>query len=89
MIFGAVIDESLGDFVRITVIATGFERHVPTRRQILEQQYGRQTTQPRQVPARPVARKPEPVTVRPTESEPDKSKFSPSNLDIPAFLRRR
>ena len=31
IIFGAVIDEQLGDQVRVTVIATGFDRHSPDR----------------------------------------------------------
>lgn len=30
LIFGAVIDENMGDNVRITVIATGFDRSVPS-----------------------------------------------------------
>ena len=43
MIFGAVIDETMGDELRITVIATGFERGL-TRRQVLQQQYARPAT---------------------------------------------
>ncbi|HJW82976.1 MAG TPA: cell division protein FtsZ, partial [Anaerolineae bacterium] len=35
LIFGAVIDENIGDAVRITVIATGFEQAAPTRRRSL------------------------------------------------------
>jgi cell division protein FtsZ len=33
IIFGAVIDDALGDEVRVTVIAAGFDGGVPTRRQ--------------------------------------------------------
>ena len=40
MIFGAVIDESMGDEMRVTVIATGFERDAGSRRQVLQRQYG-------------------------------------------------
>lgn len=36
LIFGAVVDETLGDEMRITVIATGFERN-SSRRQVLQQ----------------------------------------------------
>ncbi|MCA9916523.1 MAG: cell division protein FtsZ [Anaerolineales bacterium] len=92
MIFGAVIDESMGDEMRITVIATGFERTI-SRRQVLQQQYGRSTTPPtqrplteatvaasRQVPAREKEER---------ELEPVQPKFAPNNLEIPAFLRRR
>ncbi len=90
MIFGAVIDEGMGDEMRITVIATGFERTI-SRRQVLQQQYGRTsapTQRPkteasvasRQVPAREPAER---------EMEPVQPKFAPNNLEIPAFLRRR
>ena len=95
MIFGAVIDESMGEALRITVIATGFERSAPTRRQVLQQPYSRPARQvPPRMPASPPsattptpAPKTEPASVE-AESE-ERSKFSPSNLDIPAFLRRR
>ena len=45
LIFGAVIDESMSDQLRITVIATGFDTMRPTRRQLLEQQYRHERTQ--------------------------------------------
>lgn len=92
MIFGAVIDETMGDEMRVTVIATGFERTL-SRRQMLQQQYGRAAAppisqsrpqpqpQPVAVPAAPPAREPEPEPVQP--------RFAPNNLEIPAFLRRR
>ena len=90
MIFGAVIDENMGDELRITVIATGFERQQMTRRQLLQQQYGRTTPEPRpaieerpSVPATPSRQ------VEARERETVQPKFSPNNLDIPAFLRRR
>ena len=88
MIFGEVIDEAMGDEMRITVIATGFERTI-SRRQVLQQQYGRtvsppthrpQTESSRQVPAREREER---------EMEPVQPKFAPNNLEIPAFLRRR
>lgn len=83
MIFGAVIDESMGDTLRITVIATGFERGL-SRRQMLQQEYGRSTTaEALSRPTNPPRREP------PAEQEPVQPKFSPNNLDIPAFLRRR
>lgn len=92
MIFGAVIDETMGDEMRVTVIATGFERTL-SRRQMLQPQYGRASTppvsqsrpqpqpQPVSVPAAPPVREPEPEPVQP--------RFAPNNLEIPAFLRRR
>jgi cell division protein FtsZ len=94
MIFGAVIDETMGDEMRVTVIATGFERTL-SRRQFLQQQYSRPShtpvtqtrpqtqPQPASVAAPPTVHEPEPepATVQP--------RFAPNNLEIPAFLRRR
>lgn len=100
MIFGAVIDETMGDKLRMTVIATGFERERTSRRQMLQQQYGMSQTQPsRQVPSRYTTVPRQETTrempaeptprVEPKPTEPEKNKFSPANLDIPAFLRRK
>jgi cell division protein FtsZ len=84
LIFGAVIDDTMGDELRITVIATGFDAVSPSRRQVLRRHY--QQEQPRQevvaaVPAQQPIPEPEP--------EPVKPRFEPTSLDIPAFLRRR
>ncbi len=59
VIFGAVIDESMGDEVRVTVIATGFGGR-PRRRRI-------------EGPGTPVASEPQPVRrfERPTAAEPE------------------
>lgn len=90
MIFGAVIDEKMGDEVRITVIATGFER-TQTRRQMMQrmesslsrEQMGRDASSGQM-------RRTESVHAEaPPEPEPVQPRFSPNNLDIPAFLRRR
>jgi cell division protein FtsZ len=92
MIFGAVIDESMGDEMRITVIATGFERTI-SRRQVLQQQYGRTATPPTQRPkteASEASSRQVPAREREErELEPVQPKFAPNNLEIPAFLRRR
>ncbi len=105
MIFGAVVDENMGDALRITVIATGFESN-HTRRQLIPQisrseKSNGQTAKPPEKKETPVeepamAVKPsgqpqrEPVEAV-AQPEPAKveSRFSPNNLDIPAFLRRR
>lgn len=52
MIFGAVIDPNMGDEIRITVIATGFERASMPRRMIVEQRP--MNTAPRQQEQRPM-----------------------------------
>ena len=90
LIFGAVIDPNAGDELRITVIATGFERTGMPRRAI-ERPTGKQAVNIRQA----AQSKPQPVQ---PESEPARqpeySEFkplsvNPDDLDIPAFLRRR
>lgn len=57
IIFGAVIDPRISDEVRVTVIATGFDAPVPTRREAVKE-----------------------MEMRP---------FPTSDLDVPAFLRRK
>ncbi len=92
VIFGAVIDESLGDEIRITVIATRFD-HVHMRRQMMQRNdTGLFETAARQAmaPARPER----PVENRPVhEEEPAAEelvpRFAPGNLEVPAFLRRK
>jgi cell division protein FtsZ len=84
IIFGAVIDEGLGDELRVTVIATGFgDAKRRTRRQA-------PTAQPRteRTPA-PVAA-PAASTPRPSEGRdrPSESFEIPDEvLDVPSFLR--
>ena len=97
MIFGAVVDENMGEGIRITVVATGFE-HGPTRRQMLQQQF---TSRPKPATSSRPASSASPVTPAPSREQVDvpagqpvreekqAPKFSPNNLDIPAFLRRR
>ncbi len=84
LIFGAVIDEKMGDEVRVTVIATGFEHGSPMMRQIARD--GRPTHRPVRETA-PVASaaqtRPAPASPRPTPS------YQINDLDIPTFLRNR
>lgn len=90
LIFGAVIDEQMGDEMRITVIATGFERNA-SRRQVLQQYNSRPQEYARpQTPSTPTPPVRQMAEVSaPARQEPVAPKFSPQNLDIPAFLRRR
>jgi cell division protein FtsZ len=91
LIFGAVIDENMGDKLRITVIATGFESRHPTRREFLQQQYSqKETSQPAPAPSTSTtsATSSQRPASQPTQ-QPVQPKFAPNNLDIPAFLRRR
>jgi cell division protein FtsZ len=94
VIFGAVIDESMGDAMRVTVIATGFERTI-ARRQFVQPSYSarpstppaRQQAEPVSVPTQPPVREQQPAPQPPQQQEAPR--FAPNNLEIPAFLRRR
>lgn len=92
LIFGAVVDERMGDAIRITVIATGFDHSGgPAMRQF--------TRQARDVPAeRPsvsatAASAPRPSAPPPSQppqrAQPTPPTFRTDDLDIPAFLRKR
>lgn len=79
LIFGAVIDPNMKDEVRITVIATGFERTTPPRP--LNDPATREAKSERQaqnVPASPTSRR---------DFQP--RAFNTEDLDIPTFLRNR
>jgi cell division protein FtsZ len=99
MIFGAVIEPEMKDEIRVTVIATGFERSGVPRR-ALERLTGRADRghgQPAALPASgPFARSLEPVSVS-VDAAPKAeagpailpSTFGTEDLDIPTFLRNR
>ena len=97
LIFGAVIDPSMGEELRITVIATGFDRagvRTTVERPMMFRAEEPQTPQrPRLVqtsePTRPVP--PAPVK---RENEPVNVDFTPrtvntEDIDMPTFLRKR
>ncbi len=98
MIFGAVVDPNMGEEMRITVIATGFDRAgmAPRRIERPTTVGGRQTSasvRPAQQPAQQPAQRPVQHEDAPASSG-SLSDFSPrsyntDDLDIPAFLRRR
>ena len=88
VIFGAVIDENMGDEVRITVIATRFDQAQLRRQMLQHSDTGLFETAVRQARA---AERPAPPP-RPTEEpavQEGPVRFAPGNLDMPAFLRRR
>lgn len=83
LIFGAVIDPSFGDQLRITVIATGFERTGIPRR-LLEKSSKPRVSESAQIP--------EPSEVLVDSSNPSDFQprtFNTEDLDIPTFLRNR
>jgi cell division protein FtsZ len=90
MIFGAVIDPNMGDDIRITVIATGFERTSMPRRALERQP----RTESRRTDPGLYMRPSESISVHAdTQSGESKSASMPSvnndDLDIPTFLRNR
>ncbi len=86
MIFGAVIDPDMGDDIRITVIATGFERTgMPRRASQMRPSIFQQNTG---------ERKQESVSVEAQKQSAQSAEFKPTifnteDLDIPTFLRNR
>ena len=94
MIFGAVIDPEMGDEVRVTVIATGFERSGVPRRAL--ERLSTRTEKPAPVSASSLFRPSESVSINNDFSKPSTDSKSASlptinsdDLDIPTFLRNR
>ena len=88
MIFGAVIDDSMSDEIRITVIATGFEHGAPMMRQMSRAESRLPQREPvRQSVSRPTA----PAVTAPVREEQrvERPSFQVTDLDIPAFLRKK
>ena len=79
IIFGAVLNEAMGDHIKITVIATGF------RAEYIQQR----NTSAQAMAAAASAPPPEAVAApAPAPAEPAAPMHDPNDLDIPAFLRR-
>ncbi|HLF89912.1 MAG TPA: cell division protein FtsZ [Anaerolineales bacterium] len=95
MIFGAVIDPDMGDDIRVTVIATGFER-TGMPRPLFERPL---STSPRRVQEVEVgaaksdshshASREETSSAIPAPAEFRPRSFNTDDLDIPTFLRKR
>lgn len=82
IIFGTVVDESLGDQVRVTVIATGFnDSNVQQQLPTLNTQSTTRPSRPAQPqPTRPVAAQSQPARTNNSSNEKE--------FDIPDFLKR-
>jgi len=84
LIFGAVIDPNMKDQVRITVIATGFERAAMPRRA-----HEMPTIEPRkQIESEPAIISAH-SAAQPAPREFQPRSFNTEDLDIPTFLRNR
>ncbi len=87
LIFGAVIDPEMGDEVRITVIATGFERTGMPRRVVAQQRPAGRSLDER--PARKMEEVSVEAGIAPQNGEFKPQAFNTEDLDIPTFLRNR
>jgi cell division protein FtsZ len=99
LIFGAVVDESLGDEMRVTVIATSFD-HTPLSHRMMGGAPVRiDTNRPAPPPRQPRQDEAEsmyesvsaapPQVERPVRPAPAPRDSRLSDLEVPAFLRRR
>jgi cell division protein FtsZ len=94
LIFGAVIDPNLGDEIRVTVIATGFDR-ANVRTTMPERSARVDDPRSNQQPARPqptqthMPEKQERPPSSPASNEFQARVLNTDDLDIPAFLRNR
>ncbi len=102
LIFGAVLDPNMGDEIRITVIATGFDRagmRMPAPAEVRsarvdEQPVRRSASTPVTAePAQPARNNPAPSQPAPTtpvqQTVFQSTVVNTSDLDVPAFLRKR
>ena len=93
MIFGAVIDPNMGDEIRVTVIATGFERSGVPRRILRPTRHRVEKKESAHflIPAEekvPVSVGVETVSA-PKQVAERKPSYNDNDLDIPTFLRNR
>jgi cell division protein FtsZ len=97
LIFGAVVDESMGDNLRITVIATGFEgTSISTSLNKIEEQRKTQAERKAQAEQRPLPSmlidedgNKAHAGQQGKESYEFPTRINTDDLDVPAFLRKR
>ena len=101
--FGAVIDESMGEEVRITVIATGFDEsskrpsavsmvlNEQTKPKVLENKFTNPIMPTQEIRKPMFSPKPAPPIEisMPEESSPAAADTAEDELDIPAFIRKK
>ena len=86
LIFGAVVDPNMGEELRVTVIATGFDTSSGIRRM---ERTPRTNTSERPNQARHNEMADQPIVSQPATTEYQRHVLNTDDLDIPAFLRRR
>jgi len=89
LIFGAVIDENMGDDIRITVIATGFDR-TNTRVTSFQARKPSEFDLPSIYRPQPIEKHDKPAPQAPvSELEFTPHRLNTEDLDVPAFMRNR
>ena len=90
LIFGAVVDPNIGDDIRVTVIATGFDRtnSVSAKPQVAPRRVEEPITT-RTVETTRHTTSPAPTTRQTSSTEFEPRILNTEDLDIPAFLRNR
>lgn len=83
IIFGATIDETMHDQIRITVVATGFDQNKQKLQQFIVPSYQKPEPEPEQASSQP-----QPMQTN-ASSQPKKEEKEEDEWDIPAFLRQR
>ena len=86
IIFGAVVDERMGNDVKISVIATGFDSARPLKR--IEQPIYKRQTEPR-AESRPTVAAGATVENGAQAKNDEVKSYDPNDLEVPSFLRRR
>jgi cell division protein FtsZ len=84
IIFGAVIDDALGDEVRVTVIAAGFDGGTPAYKPAETRKVVHQATAPPPVPTSPA---PAPAAQLPATTTPPPRRVLFDDVDVPDFLK--
>ncbi|MFZ3152008.1 MAG: cell division protein FtsZ [Anaerolineaceae bacterium] len=92
LIFGAVVDENMGDNIRITVIATGFDRNTPSAEadntSFFQGNNGRK--QEKILSASEYSNHSEPAPKKAQSQPADNFAYANiSDIDVPAFMRKR
>ncbi len=88
IIFGAVIDESLTDELRITLIATGFETAAQRKTYVTGKR--RESTETNTNTKTIVFPQTKVREIRPREEQPRREPvYDPEDLEVPTFLRKR
>jgi cell division protein FtsZ len=86
VIFGAVIDEAMTNKMRVTVVATGFDRHERRQHFVERREVNREI---KEEPSRASDTKADLLPITSAQSAWGNKRFSSNDLAIPAFLRRR